>query len=273
MIKYESIIGYGMVKAPPGQVPTETRVQAVENSLKIVEAMMKLGGAGGITEIAGAVDMSKSSIHKHLATLREKGFVTKDGDRYRLGLRFLEIGSFVRERYSGMEHIKQKIREIAIETDEIAFFSIEENGRPTILFREVGHKGVPTRSRVGMRLYLHQIAAGKAILSTYSEEEVETVIEKHGLPEATPQTITNFDELMADLKRTRERGYSLSVGEATEGLQAVGVPVTLPSGKVLGGCAVAGPIHRMAGEKSEEEISKLLHSVANELELRIAHSR
>lgn len=261
-----------MTEAHPENGPDQVTVQAVNNSIKILEAMRELGGSGGITEIANAVNISKSSIHKHLVTLTEHGFVTKEDNQYSLGLQFLNIGSFVREQYTGSAYIKQKIREVAIETNEIAFFSIEEDGRPIILFREVGYEGVPTRSRVGMRLYLHQIAAGKAILSTYSEEQVRQIVDKHGLPAATSETITDFDELMADLEETRERGYSLSVGEATEGLQAVGVPVTLPGGDVLGGCAVAGPIHRMEGKKSTEDIPKLLHSVANELELSIAHS-
>lgn len=250
----------------------EHTVQAVENSFEIVEALMRLDGSGGITEVADSVGMSKSSVHKHLATLRKQNYVVKDGDEYRLGLRFLNVGSFVRENFPAASYIKQKIREVALETNEVAFFTIEENGRPTILFREVGREGVPTRSRVGMSLYLHQIAAGKAILSEFSDDRIEAVVEQHGLPAPTPQTITDFDDLMADIEQIRKRGYALSVEEATQGLQAVGVPVTLPSGEVVGGCAVAGPVHRIAGERSHEEIPKLLQSVSNELELRIAHS-
>lgn len=251
---------------------SETGVKAVENSYLIVKTLMQWDGAGGITEIADAVEMSKSSVYKHLATLRNHGFVAKKGDEYRLGLRFLDVGSFVREQYTASAFIKQKIRDVALETDEICFFSVLEDGRLTILFREVGHEGPPTRSRIGMQMYLHQVSAGKAILSKYSDDQIRAIVDKHGLPPATSKTITDFDELIADINQIRSRGYALSDEEATEGLLSVGVPVSLPGGEVLGGCAVAGPVNRMAGEKSNQEIPKLLRSVANEIELSIAHS-
>lgn len=248
-----------------------TTVSAVRNSFELIEAMQRQGGEAGVTEIADETKMSKSSVHKHLATLTDIGFVVKTDGRYRLSLRFLDIGSDLREQYPGGRYIKQKMWDLAQETNEIAFFTIEEDGRPTILYREVGYEGVPTRSRVGMRLYLHQIAAGKAILSRYSESRVKEIVERHELPAATGRTITDYDELLKDLERTRERGYSLSIEEATEGLQAVGVPVKGPSGSVLGGCAVAGPVHRIES-RAHDELPDLLHSVANELELNIAHS-
>jgi len=262
-----------MAKNPSQQGSTDSTIESVNNSMEIVETIMELGGAGGITEIADSVGMAKSSVHKHMATLEERDLITKEGDRYRLGLRFLNVGTFVRDQYTGAPFIKQKMREVASETNEIAFFHVIEDGYSIILFRESGQESVPTRSRVGMRLYPHQVAAGKAMLSEYSEDEVRDVVDQHGLPAATSETITDFDELMADLERTRERGYGLVSGESTEGLQAVGVPITLPNGEVFGGCSVGGPIHRMEGEKSREEIPKILHSVANQIELTITHSR
>jgi DNA-binding IclR family transcriptional regulator len=262
-----------MAQNPSRQDSTDSTIESVNNAMEIIETIMDLGGAGGTTEIANSVGMAKSSVHKHLTTLREQDFVTKEGDRYCLGLRFLNVGTFVRDQYMGAPFIKQKMREVALKTNEIAFFHVVENGRSTILFRESGQESVPTRSRVGMQLHLHQAAAGKAILSEYPEEEVRAVVDQHGLPAATPETITDLDELMSDLERTRERGYGLVSGESTEGLQAVGVPITLPNGDVFGGCSVGGPIHRMEGKKSREEIPEILHSVANQIELTITHSR
>lgn len=248
-----------------------TTVQSVDNCFELIDAMRSLGGEAGVTEIADATQLSKSSVHKHLMTLWKQGFVVKSQHNYRLSLRFLEMGGYVRSQLPASRYIKEKVVDLAHETSEVAFFHTEENGRSTILFREVGSNGVSTRSYVGMRTYLHQTAAGKAILSQYSEQRVEEIVEQTGLPKATEQTITDFDDLLADLALTRERGYTLSVEEATDGLMAVGVPIKLPNGEVLGGCAVAGPVHRIRN-RSEDELPQILHSVANELELNITYS-
>lgn len=248
-----------------------TTVLAVKNCFGLIESMMQLGGKAGVTELAETTRLSKSSVHKHLATLLELGYIVRTDDKYQLSLKFLDIGSYMRERRTGVRYIKRRMRELANETNEIAFFTVEENGRPTILYREVGYEGVPTRSRVGMQLYLHQIAAGKAILSRYPEQRIRAIADQHGLPAATSETITDYDGLLDELERTRSRGYALSTEEATEGLQAVAVPVMAPDGSVLGGCAIAGPVHRIEG-RAHDELPRVLRSVANELELNIAHS-
>jgi DNA-binding IclR family transcriptional regulator len=246
-------------------------IGSIETMFTIVESLRSMREAR-ITLLARETGFSKGTVHKHLNTLAQYGFVVKDGDHYKLGLRFLDYGGFVRVKYPGAQYMKEKTKVLADETDEIGFFTVEENGRPVILFREVGKNGVPTRSRVGQRLYLHQIAAGKAMLADFSEERILEIVEQHGLPRATENTITDIDELFEELEIIRGQGYALSIEEATEGLKAAGVTVTDRSGEVIGACAVAGPVYRMDDEYFEEVIPRLLRNVANELELSITYS-
>ncbi|WP_129113837.1 IclR family transcriptional regulator [Halegenticoccus tardaugens] len=246
-------------------------IKSVETTFTIVESLKARNGAR-VTQIAADTGLSKGTVHKHLTTLMRLGFVAKEGDIYRVGFRFLDLGGFVRSQVPAYRIIKEKTRELAEETNEIAFFTTEENGRPVILFREVGQQGVPTRSRVGQRLYMHQIAAGKAILAEYPHERVREIIDQHGLPKATENTISDEERLFEELERIREQGFALSIEEATIGLQAAAVTVSDPKGDVLGACAVGGPVHRMDGEYFEIEIPGLLRSIANELELSIAYA-
>ncbi|WP_435335919.1 IclR family transcriptional regulator [Haloarchaeobius sp. TZWWS8] len=246
-------------------------LKSLERSFAIVRELERRDGAG-ITELADAVDLSKSSVHKHLATLQAGDFVTKDGDRYKLGLRFLELGGYVREQTPGNTLVQTKLREIAAESGETVQFTVEEHGRAVVLYRETGNHGVFSRGRVGKRFYMHQTAAGKAILSQMPESAVHDVVERHGLPAATEETITSVDALLDELERTRERGYALNVGESTKGLYGVAVPITAPDDSTLGAFAVAGPIHRLTDGELEDDIPNLIHRRVNELELNLAHS-
>jgi DNA-binding IclR family transcriptional regulator len=250
--------------------PNRTTVKSVETSVTIIESLKRKDSAG-ITDLAQATGLSKSNVHKHLATLQQEGFVVKEGDQYRLSLRYLDFGSDVRQQYEGTQFIQPRVSEVAEETGEVAQFMVEERGWSVIVYKEVGRQGVFTRTRPGTHLQMHQVASGKAMLAFMPESRVEAIIDRHGLDAATDNTITSEPELFEELDRTRERGYALNKGESTKGLHAVAAPITKPDDEVIGSCAVSGPSHRMKG-RTEVEIPEHLLSIANEIELNIAHS-
>ena len=253
-----------------GRRDAKPAVQSVGTTLELVEALQERGEAR-VTTLADDLDCSKSTVHKHLSTLRSQDFVVKNGEVYRLGLRFLDVGGHVRSNVRGANRIKQKVRELSRETGELVQFITEERGRSVVLYREVGTNGVNTRTRVGKRLYLHQIAAGKAILANLAESRVDDIVARHGLPRATETTITDREALDEELAAVRERGVSYSLGESTRGLNAVAVPMFAPDDVVLGACVVSGPSHRLQGERLEEDLPNVLLSVVNELELNLAY--
>lgn len=254
----------------PEDVDPDAVIKSVETSHRVVEALQEVEERT-LTEIADAADLSKGGAYKHLNTLQDAGFVTKTGTEYRLGFRYLEIGGGLRFRFPNAATIKPKIRALAEETREAALFTVSENGRAVTLFRETGNRGVFTRTRVGTHLYLHQTAGGKAILSQLPAETVDRVVDSVGLPRATPNTITDREELHETLADVRDRGYAFNREESTEGLVAVAAPL-VPGDEVLGACSVAGPRYRIGGEQLESAIPETLLGVVNELELNIAHS-
>ena len=249
----------------------KTTVQSVATTLDIVAALQERGGGARVTTLADDLGCSKSTVHKHLATLQSRDFVVKNGDSYQLGLRFLDVGGDVRKHFPGADRIKRKVQKLSEQTEEVVQFIAEERGRPVVLYREVGTNGVNTRTRVGKRLYLHQIAAGKAILANLPESRVDAIVARHGLPRATDATITDRDELDEELAAVRERGVSYSLGESTRGLNAVAVPMFGPDERVLGACVVSGPSHRLRGDLLEEDLPNVLLSAVNELELNLAY--
>lgn len=257
--------------AEPPEVGANAVIRSVETSHEVVDALRALGSAT-VTEVAAETGLSKGGAYKHLSTLRRRDYVTKEGTQYRLGFRFLDVGGQLRFQYPSAATIKDKTRTIAAETGEAALFTIEEHGRAVTLFRETGNRGVFTRTRVGTRLYLHQTAGGKAILSQLPEERVHDIVDRVGFPEATDDTITDRDDLFAELERVRDRGYAFNREESTEGLVAVAAPL-VPDDEVLGACAVAGPRYRIGGDQLESTLPETLLGVVNELELNIAHSQ
>lgn len=245
-------------------------VKSTRTMFRIVEALEAADGAQ-VTELADELELAKSTVHQQLSTLLDLGYVVKEEGEYYLGLKFIHLGEYARTRKEVYNMTRPLVEELAEETGERVQFMVEEHGRAFYLHMKQGRHGVQADRRVGKQRYLHSSAGGKAILAHMSEDEIESAIDRWGLPAETENTITTREELYEDLERVRERGYSLNMGESILGLRAVGVPVLEPSGDVVGSFVVSGPSHRLKGEVLEEKISDLLLGTANELELKITY--
>lgn len=248
------------------------RVKTSESAFEIVEVLKRLDGAR-VTEVASELDMAKSTAHRHLSTLLDLEYLVKEGDEYHVGLQFLSLGEYAREREDAYRLIKPKVQQLAEETSERAQFIVEEHGRAVYIYRATGENAVHTpNSGVGKRVPLHATAAGKAILAEYDEERVRELLDRRGLDALTENTTTDEAALLEELEEARRRGYATNMEENINGIRAVGASITHTDGSVIGALSISGPVHRMKGEWFTEEIPDLLLGTTSELELNIAYS-
>lgn len=260
-------------KEPGSMIPElddDNTINSLDRALRIVDYIRRHDGAG-VSELAAEFETSKSTTHRHLKTLKEHGYLVQDGSTYHIGLRFLDPGVHAKYRQDAFSILEPRIEELAAETDERAQFIAEENGLGIHVHSVVGERGIETESRVGKMVYLHATAAGKCILAHLPEERVDEIVDRHGLPELTDRTITDRDELDAELARVREQGYALNRAERRPRMQAVGVPILGPDSDVIGGISVTGPVRRMQGKDQEDLPDKLL-DVADEIMLRLEYA-
>lgn len=253
-------------------MPEESRtIDAVQTTCDIVEFLNESGGAG-ITEIADHVDRSKGTVHCHLATLRQNELVVRDGDVYQLGFRFLDLAESSRNRLKFTDIVREELEDLAEETGEIVQFAVEEHGLAVYIEKIMGENAVQSASHVGSREYLHCLALGKAILAHLPRMRTEEIIDRHGLPERTENTVTDRDELYSELEEIRERGYAIDEGEKIEGLRCVATPVMGATGDVIGAISITGPSSRVEVERVHEELSNRVIKAANVIEINIEYS-
>lgn len=246
-------------------------VKTADTAFNILEKVLEADGAT-ITQLANELGIAKSTVHRHLLTLYNREYVVRDGDTYHVSLRFLEFGEHARTRNKGYRLVKEKVEQLAEETEERVQFIVEEHGYGVYVYRVTGNRGVQTDPGIGKRIPLHAIAAGKAILAHLPTEQTEAILERHGLPAITSNTKTDREALCRDLEAIRREGVSINNQENVEGLRAIGVPVKDKDGSVLGALSISGPTHRMKGEWFEQELPNLLLGTANELELNITYA-
>ena len=237
-----------------GRDTRQRTIEATARSFAIIEALRDLDGAR-VTELSDELDISKGTVYHHLSTLRELGYILKEGDEYILGLKFSNLGEYARNRKYDYIKARRMAEELDSQLSIDAAFIVEENGLGVYLRSEVGEITDPNlHPQIGERMYLHTIAAGKAILVELPQYRVEEIIDQWGLPTRTEHTITDREELQRELDEIQKRGFAINKGESDEGVRALAVPVHKPNGQILGGISVSGPKYRMSGEWFEREL-------------------
>lgn len=250
----------------------EIRVGSVETSFELVAALKELDGAG-LSEIADHLDKPKTTVYDHLETLSELEFVVATADgTYELGPRFLDFGGYARNRMKIYQVGKPEIRDLAMSSGEQTNILIEEHGRGVYLYTFKGEDAVRLDTYAGLHVPLQTTALGKAILSRLPRSRVEAIVDRHGMPAITENTITERDELFEELETIRERGYATDEGERVEGMRCIAAPITDSNDSPIGAISVSGPKNRIRDERFYEEIPNKVLRAANVIEVNITFS-
>ncbi|WP_135305052.1 IclR family transcriptional regulator [Haloarcula amylovorans] len=246
-------------------------VKTARTTFAILEELKERNEAT-VTELTDAFDLSKSSLHNYLTTLEADGYVVKNGNTYEVGLRLLDLGGHARHRQRLYDIAREEVTELAEETGELANLLVEQHGKGVYLHRAHGVDAVKTDSYIGQRVYLHNTGLGNAILAHLPRERIEEILDRHGMPATTENTITDQEELFSHLERVREEGVAFDDEARVKGLRCVAVPIVNNNDTVEGAISVSGPTSRFQDERFREELPAKLKSVANVIELNITYT-
>lgn len=248
-------------KRNPGGIKTAERV------FDVIERIRELDGAK-TSEIASELDIAKSTAHEYLKTLEHREYLIRDGDAFYLSLRFLDHGMYATKRYPSERLVRPIIDRLADETEELVWFTVEENGHVIDLYRAEGERALTVGAWVGKRNHMHHLAGGKAILAYLPEDRVREILDSKGMPALTENTTTDPDELLSELKTIRERGAAFNDQETTVGMRSVAAPV-LSDDHPVGSIVITAPAKRLKGERFRTELPDRLLAASNELELKL----
>jgi DNA-binding IclR family transcriptional regulator len=123
-----------------------------------------------------------------------------------------------------------------------------------------------------MRVPLQTTAMGKSILAFRPREEVDEIVDRHGLPQITEKTISDRDELYEELDTIEERGFAYDDEERVKGMRCVAAPITDDEGRAIAAMSVSGPKSRLRGKQFREEVPDLILSSANVIEVNLTYS-
>ena len=224
-------------------------VQALDRGLLILRALARSRGAT-LSELALQVGMPPSTAHRVLATLQNHGFAEFDDStqEWAVGVGAFRVGSSYLMRTNLIEAARKAMRGLMRETGETANLGIMDGCHVVFVSQVETHNPIRAFFRPGTRSEMHASGIGKALLSEMSRKQVEKILQKTGLPEFTPNTITSASALFEDLERSRARGWALDDEERYHGMRCVAAPIHNAYGETIAGISVSGPAVRFSPE-------------------------
>ena len=245
--------------------PEPRTIKSVRTSFAIVDELIDREGAG-ITELSDALGCSKTTVHTHLSTLSQLGYVRQDDDGYRASLGFLTTGNRVRESFDLYRYGVSVANSLAESTGEVVHLAVEEDQMVHFVHAaRGGPDAIESATPIGRTALLHATAVGKAMLAEMPEEHREVVFGQ-GLDPMTSRTITDPDLLREELDRIREQGYAVNDQEQVLGARSVACSVNYVSGGLMGAIVVSGHASRLDDDRIEE-LAASVEEAANQIEI------
>ena len=172
----------------------------------------------GLAEVVARTGLPRSSAHRMLDRLVQLRWLRRDGRRYSLGIRLVELGSLAVHQnrvHAAAEHLQQLYR-----TTGMVVHLAELDGDDIVYLEKIGGRlaaHVPTR--VGGRLPAARSALGRALLAANGRNAAG-------------------DAMIRDL------GYAVERNGALPGFGCIAAPIG-PPGEATTAVSICGPLNRM----------------------------
>jgi DNA-binding IclR family transcriptional regulator len=243
-------------------------VQALVHAIDVLEALAR-NGEMGVSEISREIELSKTAVYNILSTFEARRLVNRDPatSRYRLGWRVYELSAELLRHNELAPLARPLLKELAQRTGETVLFGILDRTGVTYVDRVESERAIRMVAAPGRQASLHATASGKVLLAHQPQDFVDEVLAQDLYP-YTPKTITDPDELRAELHRVAERGYADCIRENEAEICSISVPVRDYSGGVAAALTVAAPATRFA-EPARRAALAVLKEIAEGLAVQL----
>ena len=199
-----------------------------------------------LSEVREHLGIGQSTAHRLLAMLVYRGYAVQDpvSRTYRAGPVLFEIGRAAAGGFDLVREARPVLEWLGEQSGETVHLGVLDGSRVRYLDVIESASTLRVASRVGQARPAHATSIGKAMLAAADDAHVRSLYPAGALAAQTARTITDLDELLAELRRTRARGHGRNRGEMESGVCSIGVAVVHPARGLLGGLSIAAPTAR-----------------------------
>lgn len=250
-----------------------SQIQVIDRATSLLRALGETSAPMRLGALAEAAQLTPSTTRRILASLCENGLCQQGADgTYRLGLLLFELGTRVQAGFDLRERAHPALERLSALTHLTVFLCVRHEQRATAIERIDGRYAFSLALTVGGSLPLHVGAAPRALLAYDSEPEIRRYLRDAApLERFTDNTLIEAEEVLTDLRESRERGYVISDEDVTPGVAALGAPVFgHGSVKPVAAISVAGLVTQVLADQ-RESLTKLLVETGGLISSELGH--
>jgi DNA-binding IclR family transcriptional regulator len=230
----------------------EKTVQIVHRIARVLRAF-GTQGLLGITDLASATGLPKSTTHRLVTALVNEGLLVQDEDshKYALSLHVTALSANILSSHTVRKCARPILMELRDQTHESVHLAALEGMEAVIIDTEDSYFLVRVVNVPGQHLPAHAVSTGKVLLAYQWEVRLREIVEHARLDRYTEQTITDPRLLLEELRRVRSQGYAISCCELEEGIDAVAAPIFDHLGTIVASVSIGGPSERCRPRQAE----------------------
>jgi DNA-binding IclR family transcriptional regulator len=244
---------------------TDSRfMTSVQKAFIIMEALRRTEHGLTLTRLSEVTGFDLSTVQRHCYTLVALGYLIKDGQKgqlHRLAPRFLDF-SFAALRQDKI------VRTAALHLDDAgnanpytAWFSLLSGTNLLYVLRAKGESYMKSLFS-GRHAPLYSTAGGRAVLSQLPEDHARDLLEGSDILKITPDTITDIDKIMDEVRQASIRGYATAWQETRIGEVVAASAVIDANGSPIGAIHVSAGIDRVQRDAVEHTIAPMAINIA-----------
>lgn len=245
-------------------------MKSLHTALSVFCTFADVGREIGVSEMCTLTGLRKSQVSKIMKVFREHGLLQQNPvtRKYSPSLRAYSIGSEFVNRHP-LSHVALPVlRQLTESSGHSATLSVIDDLRTVHLLAVEGPLFMDARWRAGRSIVFHVSASARVLIAFRDKEDVETIIERDGMPRMTERTITDPATLFTVLARIRERGFDVSRDEGVNGLGALAVPVMGATDDVVASLGLLFPSH-LVPEAQDAGLLSRMHDSARQISGRL----
>lgn len=223
------------------------------------------GESKTVQQISNITEISPPTVSKILTTLLYIHYVSKNDSRheYYLGPKLIQYGQVQTSITELIETTRKSLDALRERIDETIHLSVLEDDKVVYVRKlEPKHQNIFMTSRVGISRELYSSGMGKAVLSTYDDEQLDHYLSTHQLSPVTSHTITDPAQLRRDLKLSQKRGYAVDDEEQERDCYCLATTLVANRG-LIGAMSVSVPKFRITTDYEREIVASLMATKQN----------
>ncbi|MEE3362840.1 MAG: IclR family transcriptional regulator [Anaerovoracaceae bacterium] len=231
-------------------------IQSVDRALDIIEVLAVEPEGLGVTEIAGRAGLHKSTAHRIIRTLADRGYLDKTDDgSYKIGLRFIAAVSCYINSLELQTQARPYLAELTGDLGLTAHLGVLDGDQVVYIEKIDVISSVRIYSQIGVHVHAYCSSLGKILLSAYSGSELRHHMARCSFIKFTENTISGIDELERELVQVRKQGWAIDDEESEINHRCIAAPIYDYRGDIIAAVSASGSNVQLPENKFDEVIN------------------